>query len=351
MAKRVTKAQLGNIVYDRVLGEGVFATVLGRSELNIPFPAEEKTLRTQEEHTREYLLLRPFVNANTIPNDHVLRISFVSGTKQDQNDLEIMMYKLGAQLEFTLNHPNIIKCYRACDMFDNSAFLPGTICILPRLGDTLESQLIKGIPLHKAVKAVAQVADVVSYLQKQSIIHRDLKPTNLMFDNGGNCIVADLDAACILNKEKLQKPLYDDDFKNRYAFHGYVEGSFGPLGYMCPDQHKGLENKERRKHDDTFVLGLLAYEVMTGAIAFNDLQVITGRHEVWPCYDNAARDQLMAKLKEKTGEEFSEVIGKALSVTPEERTDPLDIKKLLYGLSQRLERDYPSYTIKRQERY
>ena len=81
--------------------------------------------------------------------------------------------RIAAQLQ----HPHILPLL---DSGDADGFL---FYVMPFVdGESLREQLARQgeLPVHEAVRLVAQVVDALSYAHARGVVHRDVKPDNVM---------------------------------------------------------------------------------------------------------------------------------------------------------------------------
>ncbi|MBI4466995.1 MAG: protein kinase [Acidobacteria bacterium] len=112
--------------------------------------------------------------------------------------------------------------------------------ILNRLG---------ALSLRKGLQMAQQVCAALHEAHSQGIVHRDLKPENVMIDREGNVKVMDFGLA--------------RSFGSGLAHSGVVVGT---PAYMAPEQAEGNPVDHRA---DIYALGLIVYEMLTGAPAFS----------------------------------------------------------------------------------
>src|SRR5882757_4668425 len=152
-----------------------------------------------------------------------------------------------------LQHPNTIR------MFDFGQSSEGRLFMTMEFldGVSLREALAKG-PLapQRVVKVLIQCCASLAEAHSIGIIHRDIKPDNVFLLNmaGSPDFVKLLDFS-------VAKLLEGDRMKTQA---GVV---FGTPQYMSPEQGRGLPLDAR---SDLYALGVLAFEMLTGAVPFND---------------------------------------------------------------------------------
>ncbi len=148
-----------------------------------------------------------------------------------------------------LQHPNIL------DIFD--AGVDGDHCFLVMEyidgGKTLRSHTNKDtlLPIKTAVEMIFKCAKALDYAHKKGVIHRDIKPSNLLITPDNDIKIADFSIAHINRQDQTQTmPL------------GFV----GSPRYMSPEQ---IHEDYITHHTDLFSLGVIFYELLTGAHPFS----------------------------------------------------------------------------------
>jgi len=152
-----------------------------------------------------------------------------------------------------LAHPNTIRMFDFGQTSDGRLFM--TMEFLD--GASLRGAVSKG-PLapQRVVKILIQCCASLAEAHSIGIIHRDIKPDNVFLLNmaGSPDFVKLLDFS-------VAKLLEGDRMKTQA---GVV---FGTPQYMSPEQGRGLPLDAR---SDLYALGILAFEMLTGNVPFND---------------------------------------------------------------------------------
>lgn len=122
--------------------------------------------------------------------------------------------------------------------------------------DYVEGQDLKGLinskgklPLEQTVQIVKQVCLALEAAHLEGVVHRDLKPQNIMVDQQGRVYVMDFGIARSIEPGGMTQT-------------GML---LGTPEYMSPEQVRG-EHVDSRS--DIFALGLILYELLTGAMPF-----------------------------------------------------------------------------------
>jgi serine/threonine-protein kinase len=145
-----------------------------------------------------------------------------------------------------LNHPNIVTVYDAGKAGDVVYMAMEYI-----QGVELRSLLVEGQPMGvaQAISIAAQVAEGLGYAHQQGVVHRDIKPANIMVVSDGPVKITDFGIARMRASADLTQT-------------GVMLGS---PKYMSPEQVIGKRADHR---SDIFSLGVILYEMLTGAGPF-----------------------------------------------------------------------------------
>jgi serine/threonine-protein kinase len=158
-----------------------------------------------------------------------------------------------ARTASALNHPNILTIYE----IDADASVD-YIAMEYVGGGTLADLIASGpLPVERALRLVAQVADALAAAHAAGVVHRDLKPSNIMLAAEERVKVVDFGLA------KLGGPaLSAAETVETIAPSGALVGT---VPYMSPEQATG-RNVDARS--DLFSLGTILYEMLAGRRPF-----------------------------------------------------------------------------------
>ena len=158
-----------------------------------------------------------------------------------------------AQTASALNHPNILTIYE----IDTDAGLD-FIAMELVTGGTLARLLAAGpLPVERALRLAAQVADALSAAHGASIVHRDLKPANVMMPASDRVKVVDFGLARPAASAAAGQTTIEEVTAN-----GAIVGT---APYMSPEQASGRAVDAR---SDLFSLGTMLYEMLAGRRPF-----------------------------------------------------------------------------------
>ena len=152
----------------------------------------------------------------------------------------------GVKQCLNLKHQNLVALYdiRSDELDDRWVVMEFVS------GESLEDVIDRhpaGMPLDLALHWFSGIAAGVAYLHDHGIVHRDLKPANIFLDEG---IVK-------IGDYGLSK------FISCSRRSGQTE-SVGTVHYMAPEIANGRYGKEI----DTYALGIILYEMLTGHVPF-----------------------------------------------------------------------------------
>ncbi len=151
-----------------------------------------------------------------------------------------------AQLAGKLSHPSIVSVYDVGEDYDLTY-----IAMELLEGKDLEQFCQKEslLPLRRVLDVVAETADALDYAHARGVVHRDVKPANIMILDDGRIKVMDFGIA-----------------KAVTSSHTKTGVILGTPNYMSPEQIEGHEINGR---SDIFSLGVVLYQLLTGALPFH----------------------------------------------------------------------------------
>jgi serine/threonine protein kinase/WD40 repeat protein len=187
-------------------------------------------------------------------------------------------------------------------------------------------ELVRGVPIttfcddnhllvHDRLRLFVNVCQAVQHAHQKGIIHRDLKPSNILVTlHDGTPVpkVIDFGIAKAMGQQLTDKTL----------FTGFAQ-MIGTPSYMSPEQAEmsGLDVDTR---SDIYALGILLYELLTGAPPFDQDRVRT-----------APFDEIRRIIREeepaKPSTRISTLGELASTVSANRRSDPRGLSQLYQG--------------------
>jgi len=167
-------------------------------------------------------------------------------------------------------------------------------------GESLRSVLNRfgGLPVRKAIDLAQQICSGLQEAHAQGIVHRDLKPENVMIDAQGNVKIMDFGIA-----------------RSMEAGTRLTGSMVGTPAYMAPEQVAGKPVDYRT---DVYSLGLILYEVFTGAPAFQAENAVAvalkqmreapvAPHEIEPAIPVAIERAILKCIEKEPAKRFQTV--------------------------------------------
>ena len=170
-------------------------------------------------------------------------------------DKELLRFEREARTLASLSHPNILNIF---DFGEHDGIRFAVMELLR--GETLRERMAKrSLPWRTTTAIAVAVARGLAAAHAAGVIHRDLKPENVFLLADGGVKVLDFGLA---HKEARAG--------DGEAPEGKPETLVGTAVYMSPEQICGEQADART---DVFGLGVLLYEMLTGARPFGRLTV------------------------------------------------------------------------------
>jgi eukaryotic-like serine/threonine-protein kinase len=199
-------------------------------------------------------------------------IKIVPPTVAD-NAIALGRFEREAKAVAALSHPNILTIYdfgQSRPSTSSGQALPTdagrevTYAVMELLeGQTLRERLSSGaLPVRKALDLAAQIAHGLAAAHDKQIAHRDLKPENVFITTSGAVKILDFGLARQTGPATAAVTPPDSPTVVPGTEPGVV---LGTVGYMAPEQVRGEPSDH---HADTFALGCVLYEMLTGRRAY-----------------------------------------------------------------------------------
>ena len=146
-----------------------------------------------------------------------------------------------------LDHPSVVKGFTKHNrhqMYLVMEFAPGRL-----LRHLLSEQ--RKLPLERVVRIAVAMCEALDYIHSQGVVHRDLKPENILVDDADRIKLIDFGIASRTGARRLT--------------FGKLSQVMGTPDYIAPEQVNGKRGDAR---SDIYALGVLLYEMLTGATPF-----------------------------------------------------------------------------------
>ncbi|HXG82459.1 MAG TPA: serine/threonine-protein kinase [Pyrinomonadaceae bacterium] len=150
-----------------------------------------------------------------------------------------------AQLQASLHHPNVAALYDFSE-------INGQLFIFMEFvdGESLEDLVDRrAFTVDDALKTFQSICEAVAYIHSNGIVHRDIKAQNVKLSANGTVKMLDFGIAKSAASHDLTQ----------------AGGVIGTPHYLAPEQLNGQQANERT---DIWALGILLYEMLTGATPF-----------------------------------------------------------------------------------
>ena len=176
-----------------------------------------------------------------------------------------------AKVVAALSHPNLIPVFEA-GTSGVICYLASAFCDGPALSSWIELRGRPAEPKH-AAQLVKKLAEAMQHAHDRGVVHRDLKPSNILLDP----IEPELDATASLDAYEPRIVDFGLAKLTDSATDATRDGAvLGTPSYMAPEQARG-ETAKIGPATDTYGLGAVLYELLTGKTAFsadNDLEIL-----------------------------------------------------------------------------
>ena len=192
-----------------------------------------------------------------------------------------------------LDHPGVMK------VLDHGE--PGRVYMVM---EWVEGRLLRRVvaenrkmPVDRARAIVIAICDALDYIHRNGVVHRDLKPENIMIGKDDRIKLIDFGIAGKAGSRRLT--------------FGKLSQIAGTPDYISPEQVKGKRGDGR---SDIYALGIILYEMLTGATPFegpNPFAVMNERLVNNPVPPRELNPEISPQLQE--------TIYRALEHEPEDR--------------------------------
>jgi serine/threonine protein kinase len=169
-------------------------------------------------------------------------------TPQFANDASVVArFLTEARAMAALNHPNIVKVYRAGESKAGPYFAMQYVAG-GDLQNILESQ--GAVNPQQAMLLLRSLGSALDYAHQAGIVHRDIKPANILVDEHGAPSITDFGIVRVSGQDR----------------HTQAGAIIGTPEYMPPEQWNG---EEVSGASDRYSFGILSYELLSGRPPFS----------------------------------------------------------------------------------
>lgn len=217
-------------------------------------------------------------------------ISYAGLTPAEARDFEQRFF-FEAKSAGRLSHPNIVTIHDVGQAEDLAyiamEFLPG---------QSLRTILDSGVVLstRQIAKVAHHVASGLAFAHAHGVVHRDIKPANIMVPESGQVKITDFGIALLPSGSMTMSGT-----------------AFGSPKYMSPEQVLGHKADRR---SDIFSLGVVLYEMLTGAPPFTGADLNAILYQVLNSVPPLPSD-INASLPPA----FDRIVARALAKDPDKR--------------------------------
>ncbi|MBI5607923.1 MAG: protein kinase [Deltaproteobacteria bacterium] len=179
-----------------------------------------------------------------------------------QNDTVLRRFTLEALAVSRLHHPNTIQIFDYGQTPDGNPYIAMEFLEGHTLHELMRKE--RGLPVRRALRIMAQVAESLAEAHGKEIVHRDLKPENIFLVKvGGN---SDYVKVLDFGVAKLR------DHKSEQGTLTQAGSIFGTPRYMSPEQCSAQPVDSR---SDLYSLGVILYEMIAGKAPFEGDQALS----------------------------------------------------------------------------
>jgi len=198
-----------------------------------------------------------------------------------------------AEILSQIDHPNVVKIYDSG--FPKNSDVPFILMEYidgKPLTDYIKKQ---GLTMEQKLYIIAQIASALAIVHKFGVLHRDVKPSNVLVASGYTSKLSDFGIARISDSSLTM-----------------THEVLGSPAYMPPESFNSKKPLDNRS--DIFSLGILSYELITGAKPFHGETVGEMMSAI-----QYARPAEPRKLVHDISQSIQDILANMLQKNPEDR--------------------------------
>jgi serine/threonine-protein kinase len=210
-----------------------------------------------------------------------------------------------AQSAASIRHPNVTPIFQTRALSDGLPLIVMEYVDGRTLEDVLEAR--GPLPIDEARTMVATLASALAAAHERGIVHRDIRPGNIFIENAtGRAVHADFGIAALLES--------GSDTVTRLTTGGM---RLGDVKYMSPEQ---LRNEPVNEQSDVYSLAMLAFQVLTGHVPFDDRTIAL---QIASRLRDAPKSP--ASLRPEIPQDLADTVVRALALDPNHRPRARDL--------------------------